>query len=333
MFKKLFVVLMVGAFVAGAAEAKLKKVGAPEKGIAVTSASKIASPVVRESGVEFIYHNPQAKSVFVAGTFNDWNSSKDAMSKDSKGVWKITLPLKIGTHQYKFVVDGNWLEDPLNPNKTEDGLGGQNSVVEVKTAPRSAMTAGGPQVTKEGVKFVYKNPAAKSVFVAGDFNNWNQTADPMTKQKDGTWLLVKNLPEGKHAYKFIADGNWLPDPENPNVTDDDFGGHNSVVEVLKAPGVSGTLSAGPKKTKEGVEFIYINPTAGSVFVAGSFNNWNTRANPMTKDKVGRWKAVIPLSPGKYQYKFVVDGRWLEDPSNPNTTDDGYGGKNSVFEFK
>ncbi|PIU17879.1 MAG: hypothetical protein COT16_03885 [Elusimicrobia bacterium CG08_land_8_20_14_0_20_44_26] len=43
--------------------------------------------------------------------------------------WEATLNLSPGTHHYKFVVDGNWLPDPNNPNTAEDGFGGQNSVL------------------------------------------------------------------------------------------------------------------------------------------------------------------------------------------------------------
>ncbi len=346
MLKKLFVeVVVVVVFLTGVfasiseaccshciTVAKLKKRCAAEKTSATPAAPKITSPVVSEKGVEFVYANPKAKSVFVAGSFNDWNSSKDALVMDKKGVWKILMAVKPGSHQYKFVVDGNWLPDPSNPNTTDDSFGGVNSVVEVRQAPKSEPTRGVPQISPGGVRFTYKNPAAKAVFVAGEFNNWSQASDPMLKQKDGSWLLIKKLPAGKHQYKFIVDGNWLPDPSNPNTTDDSFGGVNSVIEIARA-GSQGGGAVGPRRTKDGVEFTYINPNAQSVSIAGSFNNWNTRANAMTKDKDGRWKASVSLRPGKYQYKFVVDGNWLEDPSNQNFSDDGYGGKNSVVEVK
>lgn len=337
MFKKLFAVVVVSVLVLQIAEAKLKKVGKtaePKSETAAPSTPQIAvGPVVTDKGVVFSYTNPSAKSVFIAGSFNDWNSSRDALVKDSKGIWKITLPLKVGLHQYKFVVDGNWLEDPLNPNKTDDGLGGKNSVVEVKLAPTS-ITGKGPQVTKDGIKFIYKNPAARSVFLAGEFNNWSERADPMVKQKDGSWVLVKALSPGKYQYKFIADGVWITDPENPNTVDDGYGGKNSVVEVSKkdAPAKTPTLS-GPRQLKNGVEFTYFNPSASRITIAGSFNNWNTNSHILSKDRSGIWRVVIPLGRGVYQYKFIVDGSWTQDPSNPKSADDGYGGKNSVVEVK
>jgi len=91
--------------------------------------------------------------------------------------------------------------------------------------------------------------------------------------------------------------------------------------------------SGPKSTAEGVEFSYSGESASSVSIAGSFNNWQVGKDNLVKGKDGLWKIVLPLKPGSYQYKFVVDGQWLPDPNNPETTDDGYGGKNSVLVVK
>lgn len=78
-----------------------------------------------------------------------------------------------------------------------------------------------------------------------------------------------------------------------------------------------------------VEFSLRAPAAQRVFVAGEFNNWSATATPMRKGANGQWVVTVPLKPGRYQYKFVVDGKWLPDPDNPMQVDDGYGGKNSV----
>ena len=90
------------------------------------------------------------------------------------------------------------------------------------------------------------------------------------------------------------------------------------------------LSAGVNSVKNGIGFSYEDPKASSVTIAGTFNDWNTNANPLKKDDDGMWGTVIKLSQGEHQYKFVVDGNWYVDPENPNQTDDGYGGFNSVI---
>jgi hypothetical protein len=85
-----------------------------------------------------------------------------------------------------------------------------------------------PQKAAGGIRFTYTNPAAAVVAWAGAFNGWNTSANPMTKGADGTWSAVIPLPAGEHAYKFVVDGQWFADPENP-VTAGEFG--NSVVTV------------------------------------------------------------------------------------------------------
>ena len=71
--------------------------------------------------------------------------------------------------------------------------------------------------------------------------------------------------------------------------------------------------------------------AATVTVAGTFNNWDATRNPMSDpDGDGIWTVVIELPPGSYEYKFVVNGdSWYEDPNAEESTDDGYGGNNSV----
>ncbi len=80
-----------------------------------------------------------------------------------------------------------------------------------------------------------------------------------------------------------------------------------------------------------IKFSYYDPNASTVNLAGSFNGWNKDSNPMVKDSEGLWTIEIELSPGTYQYKFVIDGNsWVEDPYGFDYTDDGYGGFNSVI---
>ncbi len=75
-----------------------------------------------------------------------------------------------------------------------------------------------------------------------------------------------------------------------------------------------------------------DPKVQTVSLAGTFNGWNKFAHPMTKQGDGRtWKTEIRLSPGEYQYKFVVDNdRWVIDPAAKKSQDDGTGNVNSYL---
>ena len=172
------------------------------------------------------------------------------------------------------------------------------------------------KITGDGVEFTYTDPSAKNVFIAGTFNNWSQSANEMKKGDDGIFRIVIKLKPGEYQYKFVVDGNWKEDTDNPNKVDDGYGGTNSVVEV---PAVEQEVQSKTteKKTSEGkAVFTYFDPDAREVYLTGDFSNWNPKGIPMTKQPDGTWVARIDLEPGEYEYKFVVDGNWMTDPMNP-----------------
>jgi hypothetical protein len=75
-----------------------------------------------------------------------------------------------------------------------------------------------------------------------------------------------------------------------------------------------------------------HPDASVVALSGSFNNWN-QSQLLFGREGDEWVCRIDLDPGVYTYKFVVDGNWLLDPSNPDTQEDEAGNVNNVIEVK
>jgi 1,4-alpha-glucan branching enzyme len=89
-----------------------------------------------------------------------------------------------------------------------------------------------------------------------------------------------------------------------------------------------------KKTKTKVltkkaQFEFLAPEAQEVFLTGDFNNWDSSANPMKKDKKGIWKTALSLKPGTYEYRFLVDGNWENDPSCRSCVPNEFGSQNCV----
>jgi 1,4-alpha-glucan branching enzyme len=78
-----------------------------------------------------------------------------------------------------------------------------------------------------------------------------------------------------------------------------------------------------------IEFSFHAPQASSVAVAGNFNNWDTQKSRLQRDG-DAWKASIPLAPGRYEYRFVVDGEWITDPNCKECVSNDYGSTNSVL---
>lgn len=215
-----------------------------------------------------------------------------------------------------------------------------------------------PSEVDGGILFRYYAPSARQVTLAGNFNNWGGTQgggrydpsiDSMSdRDRDGVWTIVVPLPPGRYQYKYVIDGGvrWERDPNNPD-TAFEGGIENSLLIV--SPGVdydyevvTGTRIAGDAVRESGegeepeagdlveVSLEFEDPDARRVSVAGEFNQWSPDADEMTKGDDGVFRITLELETGTYEYKFVVDGTWMEDPANPESVPDPYGGSNSVL---
>ncbi len=91
------------------------------------------------------------------------------------------------------------------------------------------------EVVDGGIRFSYSDSRAREVALAGGFNNWSTTANVMTQGADGAWSVVVSLEPGEHEYKFVVDGQWIADPDNP-ATVGDYG--NSGLSI----GADGSLA-------------------------------------------------------------------------------------------
>jgi hypothetical protein len=235
----------------------------------------------------FLPGHKDYKRVFLSGSFNSWSTSKTPMQRCDSG-WVADLKLRPGKYSYKYILDGQWTEDPFNKLREKDTYNGNNSVV----------------YCYNRIFRLRGYPAAHQVILAGSFNNWHEKELKML-HISGSWLLPMYLREGTHAYKFIVDKNWITDPENKLKRPDGGGNFNSVI------GIGDSI------------LFRLNgfPNAKNVILTGNFNAWNTGELFMEK-VTGGWQIYYVLGPGNYEYKFIVDGKWITDPANPNTTGSG-----------
>jgi 1,4-alpha-glucan branching enzyme len=83
------------------------------------------------------------------------------------------------------------------------------------------------------------------------------------------------------------------------------------------------------RKRESVTFAYRpNACARTVYLVGDFNDWQPQTHPMKTSGDGSWRATVKLAPGPYQYKFVVDGAWVNDPDAADQVPNPYGTLNS-----
>lgn len=85
-----------------------------------------------------------------------------------------------------------------------------------------------------------------------------------------------------------------------------------------------------KIKKRKVTFSLNSSDAKEVILTGDFNNWSPKKDPMQRDENGTWKKAVMLPPGSYEYKFLVDGQWKEDPQNDQMCPNCFGTYNNIL---
>jgi 1,4-alpha-glucan branching enzyme len=90
-----------------------------------------------------------------------------------------------------------------------------------------------------------------------------------------------------------------------------------------------------KKTEKKIEkkritFKLEASEAKEAILAGDFNSWDLKKHTMKKDNKGRWTKIVTLAPGRYEYKFLVDGQWQNDPNNDQMVANSYGTLNNIL---
>lgn len=243
----------------------------------------------------FLRSHKDADKVLLAGSFTAWQNYPIAMKRVDSG-WIANVKLGYGKHFYKFIIDGEWSIDFDNRMNESDGRGNINSVF-YKTNVVFKLSG-------------YKN--ARKVCLAGNFNNWKNNDIQLYETSFG-WELPAFLPNGTHVYRFIVDGEWMYDPGNRQRLPNEYGSYNSVLKIGK-----------PYQFK-----LNSYTDADKVYVTGNFNGWRKDELLMQKTATG-WQLDYVMGPGNYQYKFIVDGKWISDPANP-LKDNGSGNSFMVIQ--
>jgi len=154
-----------------------------------------------------------AKKVFVAGNFNGWKPGELSLKKTVNG-WELPLTLPAGNYNYKFIVDGTWMTDPLNPCYAVEG-GITNSFIAVKP----------------NHKFKLKGYSdGKRIKLIGTFSKW-EDGEYTLAHKGDEWVIDLYLKPGKYLYKFKVNDQVIKDPGNKLYEPGDDNNDNSVLWI------------------------------------------------------------------------------------------------------
>lgn len=175
------------------------------------------------------------------------------------------------------------------------------------------ITLNSPFIHENGIVFFFKGEA-KTVVVAGDFNDWRPEL-LMEKHENGIWTRTwdERLLKGTYRYKLIIDHFWMPDPFNTNYILDPSGQKVSTFTLEEdfIPNKKFPLHLQGQTWL----FQFVDFNARHVALVGDFNNWDPYTHPMEYKGAGVYEARIKLKPGIHTYCFVVDDEWVPDPNN------------------
>jgi hypothetical protein len=249
------------------------------------------------------------EEVAVSGSFNGWSAEGWKMQRVDDYRFRLRKNLADFNDafdwQFRFLINGvHWV--PYDTKMNKPGVLGRYNIPNPDAPTPPFGDTGNVVFRLEGFT------DRRQVILAGTFNNWDEQTIRLQRKGNG-WEIHLWLKPGIYEYKFIADGEWLHDPANPERRNNQYGTLNSVLRVTT-----------------GVRFQLEGFTdAREVRLAGSFTDWERQALPMRRTETG-WAIELPLVAGKHHYKYIVDGNWMTDPGNLRIEHDLHGNVNSVL---
>jgi len=243
-------------------------------------------------------------AVIKSGLIPLWEKDGWTMQKTGTNTYQLHKKLlhfdKAFNFEDKFKIDISYWNFPIS-EKLKQGSS------EIIDEPAKVSPNGNVMFKLKGRK------NAKQVILSGSFNDWDEHAIKLIRVGD-EWKIMMKLTPGIYEYKFIVDGEWMTDPENPFMVQNQHFTYNSILIV----------------GKDATFHLKGHPKAKSVGLSGSFNNWDKKGVPFKKTKDG-WKITQKLPPGKHYYKFIIDGHhWITDPDNTLQERDEDNNINSVL---
>lgn len=187
------------------------------------------------------------------------------------------------------------------------------------------------ELKTKGDKLDFADLKIHEVAITGQFNNWSKEGWRMLRKSEFLFELRKKIEDFNHAFpiqfKYIINGKYISAPEGPNSGDKQY--TNDFLEEVYKLDVSVI-----KVHEQGAVTFFLKGFQGKskVVLAGSFNGWDEKAIEMKKRNDG-WYLKADLPPGRYEYKFIVDGEWMHDPAAKENVVNEHSTLNSVLYVK
>ena len=185
------------------------------------------------------------------------------------------------------------------------------------------------------ILFTYSvgNKFTRRVAIAFETDNYKEVY-PLTKNEYNVFFITRDIPKKTDYinYRLIVDGVWTNDPVNTNsfLSPEKFKVSRIIIpRNYYEQEVSPIIGS-----DRNVRFVYKDVTDMQVYLSGNFNNWDPfmlRMNEESENS-GIYSISLRMSEGDHYYKFVADGRSLQDPNNSKTAYDIRGNAVSILKI-
>ena len=202
---------------------------------------------------------------------------------------------------------------------SQDDLG-----LDLQIRMTTVKNAGPPEILHRTVLLSYQSRNyVRYVGAAFDFEDF-QRIHVFKRNKNGVFLLPFSPPRNLESitYRLVVDGLWIPDPRNPDVVSDERGNKLSYLSVSLPP--ERILRSPIVAASGNVRFIIKHKPGARVYLAGDFTNWEPFMIRMPEGDAGVYSVSLRLSPGQYEYCYIVEGLRVLDPLNPSYGADSHG---------
>jgi hypothetical protein len=203
--------------------------------IVISELKEAQSPMFVDNQILFSYFEGNKYIRRVAIAFGNDNYRKVyPFQKNEYNVFFYTkeIPDNIDHINYRLIVDGVWIEDPVNENSF---LSSELLRISRLQIPDKSNTQSDTPIVgnNRNVRFIYKDRSDKQIFLSGNFNNWDPFMLKMEEDSNepGTYAISLRLSAGKHYYTFISNGVTLADPGNIQKAYDSRGNAVSMIMI------------------------------------------------------------------------------------------------------
>ncbi|UCD16010.1 MAG: GHKL domain-containing protein, partial [Candidatus Omnitrophota bacterium] len=313
----------------------------------------LLTPQITGNRVEFIYVPQEGKlpqSVKIVSSLNSYQHQEMQMRNfDGSPYFYTSILAKCGLHKYKFVVDGEWQRDYMNPYVSEDT--NLDSLVCIGRLEdgfyrffKPGRFTAGPQVIDNKVIFIYhhKGTNKPAVELAVEFNGWEkQKMSRIELGNNECYYYIETTPlPGLFEYKFVVDNVYVQDDSHVFVKEGIY--KNSLVRIGKRANGSFILLKpeqsflAPHIFGGMIHFVYKHrgrlPPCGIVKFNSKLTNWKQQDMELVYLGAGQycWMISFSAQAGYFPYGFIVDGAWILDSNNPYIEVTAQGYRNSVI---